>query len=181
MGCNVRVLILPGRGDSGDRHWQTFWQKRHPQFQRVQQVEWDNPDVDEWVETLHQAIVAEPSPAVLVAHSLSVSQVAHWAARHQGPVVGALLVAPTDVEAPTYPAGTRGFAPIPLQRLPFPSIVVASTDDPRVSVARARVFAEAWGSRLEVPGAFGHLGSVAELGDWPYGMGLLQSLLDEAN
>ncbi|WP_437883838.1 RBBP9/YdeN family alpha/beta hydrolase [Pseudomonas sp. LRF_L74] len=182
----VRVLNLPGRGDSGDKHWQTFWERSHPDYRRVIQAEWDNPDIDEWVETLHVAIVAEDSPVVLVAHSLSVSQVAHWAARHafaadyRGQVKGALLVAPSDVEHPSYPPGARGFAPIPLLRLPFASIVVASTDDVRVSVERARLFAAAWGSRLDLPGAYGHLGSAAELGDWAYGKALLQTLIDGA-
>ena len=178
MAGDTRVLILPGRGDSGERHWQTFWERSHPHFQRVRQREWHEPDVDDWVATLHEAIVAGPAPAVLVAHSLSVALVAHWAARHSGPVKGALLVAPSDVELPAYPAGTRGFAPIPLIRFPFPSIVVASTDDERVSLARAAQFAAAWGSTLEVPGAFGHIGSVAELRDWPYGLRLLQRLID---
>ncbi|WP_263147393.1 alpha/beta hydrolase [Pseudomonas sp. RIT-PI-AD] len=172
------VLILPGRGNSGDRHWQTFWERRHPDYRRVHQQEWDNPEVTAWVDTLQAAIAESPAPPVLVAHSLSVSLVAHWAARYRSPVKGALLVAPSDVEHPSYPPGAVGFAPLPLQRLPFPSIVVASSDDARVSLERAERFAAAWGSRLEVPGAFGHLGSLAELGDWPYGARLLQELID---
>ena len=67
------------------------------------------------------------TPAALVAHSLSVALVAHWAARYQGPVIGALLVAPSDVDAPNYPVDARGFAPMPLQRLPFTSFIVAIT------------------------------------------------------
>ncbi|MEK1939570.1 MAG: alpha/beta hydrolase [Pseudomonas sp.] len=178
MTQKTRVLTLPGRGDSGNKHWQTFWEHSYPEFRRVQQAEWDNPDIDAWVDAL-QAVIAESDvPVVLVAHSLSVALVAHWAARYQGPVKGALLVAPSDVDDPSYPAGATGFAPMPLQRLPFASIVVASTDDARVSLARAEVFAAAWGARLEVPGAFGHLGSQAELGDWPYGFALLQELIN---
>ncbi|QLF93971.1 alpha/beta hydrolase [Pseudomonas sp. ABC1] len=173
----TRVLILPGRGNSGDKHWQTFWERSHPEYQRVLQREWDNPHIDDWVETLNQAINADSSPVVLVAHSLSVALVAHWAARHRGPVSGALLVAPSDVEQPAYPAGAEGFAPMPLQALGFPAIVVASSDDERVSLVRARQFAEAWGARLDVPGAFGHLGSLAELRDWPYGAERLEELL----
>jgi predicted alpha/beta hydrolase family esterase len=182
MSTDTRILILPGRGDSGAKHWQTFWERSHPRYQRVQQREWDNPQIDEWVATLQQAIVAADMPAVLVAHSLSVSLVAHWAARHGAAdgsrVKGALLVAPSDVEDPSYPPGADGFAPIPLIRLPFASIVVASTDDARVSIERAEQFAAAWGSQLAVPGAFGHLGSLAELGDWPYGAYLLQALIE---
>ena len=174
----TRVLILPGRGNSGDKHWQTFWERKHPEYQRVLQREWDNPNIDEWVETLQRAISGDDTPTVLVAHSLSVALVAHWAARHRGPVKGALLVAPSDVDHPTYPAGAEGFAPMPLQPLGFPNTVVASSDDARVSLERAAQFARAWGGRLEVPGTFGHLGSLAELGDWTYGAALLQELIE---
>ncbi|WP_263147397.1 alpha/beta hydrolase [Pseudomonas sp. RIT-PI-AD] len=177
---DVRVLILPGRGNSTDQHWQTHWETRHPAYRRVQQREWQNPDRDDWVEALQAAIAEADTPVVLVAHSLSVSLVAHWASRYSGPVKAALLVAPSDVEAPDYPPGTQGFAPIPLRPLPFESVVVASTDDPKVSLARAERFAEAWGARLEIAGAKGHLGAASQLGDWPFGAALLDRLIDHA-
>lgn len=174
---DIRVLILPGRGGSGPDHWQTHWEAANPDFLRVQQREWSSPDRAEWVATLQQAIMADERPVVLVAHSLSVGLIAHWAATHSGPVIGALLVAPSDVEAAVYAPGTTGFAPMALQALPFRSIVIASTDDPRVSLARATQFAQAWGSRLDVAGACGHLGSASQLGSWDYGYARLQELL----
>lgn len=178
---DVRVLILPGRGNSGEKHWQSHWEASNPTFRRVQQQEWHNPDRDDWVEALQAVISEDDRPVVLVAHSLSVSLVTQWAARYQGPVKAALLVAPSDVEAADYPAGTRGFIPIPLQRLPFASIVVTSTDDPKVTLARAEQFANAWGARLEIAGAHGHMGAAAELGDWPFGAALLDELIESAS
>ena len=74
------------------------------------------------------------------------------------------------------PEVVRGFAPMPLQALPFPSIVVASEDDPYVSMARARQFAEAWGSRIENIGPAGHINAESGLGNWPDGLALLESL-----
>jgi predicted alpha/beta hydrolase family esterase len=172
-----RVLILPGLYDSGPEHWQTRWEAEHPAFVRVRQRDWETPDRAEWVATLAAAIASSPEPAVLVAH---------WAAAHGGSraprvprVKAALLVAPSDVEAPSYPAGPTGFAPTPLAPLPFSSIVVASTDDVYVSVQRAEHFAAAWGSRFEVVGALGHLNSASGLGSWPQGFALLQELLAE--
>ena len=78
-------------------------------------------------------------PVVFAAHSLGCALVAHWAAssKQLTRVRGALLVAPSDVEAPSYPAGTVGFAPMPLRKLPFSSIVVASSDDEYVAPERA--------------------------------------------
>ena len=81
---NGPVLILPGLYNSGPEHWQSHWERAHPEFRRV-------------------------------------------------------LVAPSDTEAPRYPEGPEGFKPMPRNRLPFPSIVVASTDDPYVTLERARV------------------------------------------
>jgi len=177
-----RVLILPGLYDSGPDHWQSHWEREHPGFVRVRQRDWETPDRAEWVATLEAAIASSPEPAVLVAHSTSCCLVAHWAAAHptSSPrVKGALLVAPSDVEAPSYPVGPTGFAPTPLAPLPFPSIVVASTDDVYVTVERAERFAAAWGSRFEVVGALGHLNSASGLGSWPQGLAWLEELLAE--
>lgn len=65
---------------------------------------------------------------------------------------------------------------MPLVRLPFPSIVVSSTDDPYVTVDRAKAFATAWGSRLALVERVGHINSESGLGDWPAGYALLQEL-----
>ena len=70
----------------------------------------------------------------------------------------------------------EGFAPIPRARLPFPSIVVASRDDPFSEFARAQALAEAWGSRLVDAGEQGHMNADAGLGPWPAGERLLQAL-----
>lgn len=179
------VLVLPGRGGSGPDHWQTHWEAADASLVRVQQRDWDAPVRDEWVSTLIEALLARVDnvDVVVVAHSLSVSLVSHlvaaWPQLHPArrlPVRGALLVAPSDVEAASYPPGTTGFAPIPLARLPFRSIVVASSDDPRVTLERARRFADAWGAQFEVAGALGHIGSASQLADWPQGWRWLQAL-----
>jgi predicted alpha/beta hydrolase family esterase len=175
---NPRVLILPGLYNSGPEHWQSHWEAEHP-FIRVNQRDWETPDRAEWVETLQRAVTAEPGPVVLVAHSLACCLVAHWAGAHPGEDVrGALLVAPSDVEAPSYPPGTTGFQPMPLARLPFPSIVAASTDDEYVTLDRAEQFASAWGSRLAVVGPLGHINSASRLGSWPQGFALLRELTE---
>lgn len=180
MSTSTRILLVPGRGNSGEKHWQTVWERNNPSYRRVLQREWHNPDCAEWVQALDAAINAERSPVILVAHSLAVATVAHWATRHHGPVVGALLVSPSDVERDDYPVGTTGFAPIPQQRLPFQSVVVASSDDPRVTLERAALLARAWGAQLHVPGAFGHLGTASDLGEWHYGAHLLARLQQSA-
>jgi uncharacterized protein len=70
----------------------------------------------------------------------------------------------------------RTFSTIPLAPLPFPSIVVASRDDPFVTPARAAAFATAWSSRLVTLTAAGHINADAGFGPWPEGRKLLAEL-----
>lgn len=170
------LLTVPGLGSSGPTHWQTGWEQQYG-YQRVQQHEWNHPVCTDWVQALEAAVAAAGSHVVLVAHSLACATVAHWAATTRHQLQGALLVAPADVDRPNFPPEVVGFAPMPLARLPFPSIVVASTDDRYVSLTRAQRFAAAWGSRFVNVGALGHLNSESELGLWPQGHQLLQELL----
>jgi predicted alpha/beta hydrolase family esterase len=92
-------------------------------------------------------------------------------------VVGALLVAPADPEAASFPTGPIGFAPMPMRNIPFPTIVVASRNDPFVAYDRAAAFAAAWGSRLYDAGMSGHINTASGHGMWPEGYALLEALL----
>ncbi len=170
------VLIVPGYGNSGPGHWQSLWERAHPEYRRVMQRDWEHPERDEWVGMLDAAIAQAEPPVVLVAHSLGCLAVAHWAAQHQRPIQGALLVAPPDVEEPDFAADAGGFAPVPLIPLPFPSIVVASANDPYISLERAAYFARAWGSLCLSIGPGGHINADAGFGPWPFGEALLADL-----
>jgi predicted alpha/beta hydrolase family esterase len=61
--------------------------------------------------------------------------------KYQRIIKGASVVGPSDVEAPSYPPGHTGFAPMPTIQLPFPSIVIASSNDEYVTMERAKYFA----------------------------------------
>jgi predicted alpha/beta hydrolase family esterase len=172
------VLIVPGLWNSGPQHWQTHWEKKHPDWIRVQQRDFDRPIREEWVATLDAAIAAQPSPPVLVAHSTGCALVAQWAKDCGGSgVAGAFLVGPSDVEAPSYPVEGKSFSSMPLVPLPFPSIVVASSDDQYVSPERAVEFARVWGSELRVIGAAGHINGASGYGPWPEGEAMLLELM----
>jgi predicted alpha/beta hydrolase family esterase len=171
------VLIVPGWGDSGPKHWQSLWEQANPGFRRVVQRDWQYPIRTEWVETLTREIRAAGRPAVVVAHSLGCVAVAHCASAGALPIQGALLVTPPDVEDPDFPPLSEGFAPIPRARLAFPSIVVASRNDPFTDFERARGLADAWGSRFVDAGNSGHLNADAGFGPWPLGETLLAELV----
>lgn len=173
------VLTIPGLWNSGPDHWQSHWERLAPSvFRRVNQRDWETPRAEDWVAALDAEVSAAGPEVLLAAHSLGCALVCLWARRTRTPARGALLVAPSDVEAPSYPVGPNGFEPMPLVRLRVPSIVVAGDDDPYVSLARARAFATAWGSRLVEVRGHGHLNSASRLGAWPLGVSLLRELRD---
>lgn len=171
------VLIVPGLGGSGPEHWQSLWQARLPDARRVEQADCDKPDRAGWIAQLDTAVAQATTPPILVAHSLSCALVACWAAAHRRPVHGALLVAPADVESDTHtPPEAHVFRPLPMQRLPFPTIVAASRDDPYVAFQRAVDMAKAWRAEMVDVGDAGHINTSAGYGEWPEGEQLLQRL-----
>jgi predicted alpha/beta hydrolase family esterase len=173
------ALTLPGWMGSGPSHWQSLWEVRHGD-RRVEQDDWELPVREEWTARLDEALRSETSPAVLVAHSLGCHLVAAWAATADDPrrVRAALLVAPPDIGRHDMPPVLHGWRRIPGGALPFPSLLVASGDDPYCALAAARAMAEAWGAELVDAGARGHMNAESGLGDWPHGRDLLARLID---
>lgn len=174
----TRVLLLPGWQDSGPTHWQTRWEALHG-HQRVVQGDWLWPRRGDWMARLDEVVQGDVAPAVLVAHSLGCHLVAAWAAhsQHTARVHAALLVAPPDPERDDMPPNLYNWRPIVRQRLPFASMVVASSDDAYCTSARAAEMAADWGSAWCLLGALGHLNGDSMLGDWPEGHALLRSLM----
>ncbi len=123
------ILQVPGIGNSGPDHWQTFWENSDNRFQRIVQREWYDPVCNEWIDAIHAEIIKYERP-FLVAHSLGCLAVAHWAHRYGHQLGGALLVAVPDPEGTAFPAQASGFSPVPIGLFSFPSIVVASTNAP---------------------------------------------------
>ncbi|MDH0650081.1 alpha/beta hydrolase [Pseudomonas sp. GD03858] len=177
---SIRYLIVPGWQGSPDNHWQSHWQRSLPNSARVEQRDWLTPQRRDWVQALEQAIAAERSPVILIAHSLGCITVAHWAAQASPSLLrrvrGALLVAPADVERPTCAPALRNFAPIPSQALPFPSQVVSSDSDPAVSVPRALYLARAWGAEAGLLADAGHINVKSGHERWEQGFAYLYRL-----
>lgn len=171
------ILIVPGLHGSAPSHWQSAWEAADSSCWRVVQRDWDRPDLDEWLATLRRCIASCASPPVLVAHSLACALVAHWVARFGQGASAALLVCPSDVDSVARtPPVVRGFSPMPLVSFPFRSIVVASTNDPRVDLQRAEFFAASWGSRFVIVKDAGHMNEQSGIGDWAAGKELLLEL-----
>lgn len=179
-GRDALVLTVPGLGNSGSDHWQTRWERSSSDVRRVELDDWNEPRRNIWVNRLNMAIRRADRPVILVAHSLGCHALAWWVeyeAFEEGHnVVGALLVAPPEVEENVLDPRLTRFAPVPQVAFPFPSIVVASRNDPYIRFARARQMATAWGSRFADAGPAGHINADSELGDWAFGRFLLHQL-----
>lgn len=170
-------LTVPGVTNSSPQHWQSLWEKEFPeQFQRIEQKEWNTPVCADWIDKIEEVQKTNPETVVLAAHSLGCTAVAHWARKFGTKIKGAFLVAPSDCEAENYTFDTKSFAPIPLDALPFKSLVIASSNDEYVSLERAEQFADAWGSEFINVGAKGHINFGAGFGEWNEGLELLKKL-----
>lgn len=170
----VTVLIVPGLRDHVPQHWQTLLEQELPRVAVVPPMGRDDLDCQVRVAAIEHAARQVEGPLVIVAHSGGCIMVAHWARQTQRAVQGALLATPPDFELPM-PAGyptvaaldAAGWLPVPRGRLPFPSIVAASRNDPLASFARAGALAQDWGSELVDLGDVGHLNPGSGYGPWP--------------
>jgi uncharacterized protein len=169
--ADADILIIPGLGNSGPDHWQSRWQAKIATARRVEQADWDAPEPEDWAARIAAAVNAATRPVVLVAHSCGVAGILRAAPKFDAARVGgAFLVACTDVEEAAFEPRIRRFAPLPTARLAFPSLLVASRDDPYVSFDRAEGFANALGAELADAGEAGHIDAASGHGPWPEGL-----------
>jgi len=176
-----KLVIVPGLGDSGPQHWQTLWEQKYGAA-RVRQDDPDAPNPERWTARLQEVVEATPGDLVLVGHSSGSLTIVEWAQRYgeHARVKGALLVAPSDAEdedvQAEYPV-IAAMAPVPMQPLPFPALVVCSENDPYVSFGRAEQMADAWGAEVVSAGEVGHINVVSGHGEWAEGEVLLSECL----
>ena len=177
------VVIVPGLRDHVPEHWQTLLERKLPKALSVPRMDRDKLSSAAWVNMLDRTLAEIDGPVVLVAHSAGVMIVVHWARVHRRPIKGALLAAPPDFESPLpdgYPTmetlAQNGWLPTPRDRLPFQSIVGASTNDPLGRYDRVSDLAAAWGSRLVNLGDVGHLNPASGYGEWPRAQSLIREL-----
>ena len=182
------LVIVPGLRGHVEDHWQTRLAARRPDAVVVPSLGRDKRDLDGRVADLQSVISQAEGPVTIVAHSAGVLTTLHWSRRHTEPIRGALLATPPDLAQPLpaeYPTLEQleesGWLPIPRTRLPFPSIVAASSNDALGSVENVRALAAAWGSRFIDVGPVGHLNPASGHGEWPGAEALLHVLAGMAD
>jgi len=171
------VLIVPGLRDHVDAHWQTLLGAHLKacgrEVRTVPPMGRTDLDCAARVEAIEREAQSIDGPLVLVAHSGGCVMVAHWARQTRRAVHGALMATPPDFEE-AMPEGyptleelrAGGWLPVPRERLPFPSIVAASRNDPLGAFDSIAQLAEGWGSRLVDLGEVGHLNPASGFGEW---------------
>lgn len=171
-------INIPGLRSSDDNHWQTIWEKEYPdEFFRVVQSDWENPNCNEWIERIEKELKRfDYEQLILISHSVGCVSIIKWFESYGHRIRGALFVAPSDVDRPGYPKYITGFNPMPEHELPFPTIVVASSDDHVVTIERAKLFSRNWGSEFVVLDRAGHIESKSGFGKWDFGLELIKKI-----
>jgi predicted alpha/beta hydrolase family esterase len=173
MNLNVgrfRVLIVPGLHGRGPDHWQTRWQQIHPKFERVEQVDWDRPDIIAWSEQINKTLRRSVRPTIIAAHSFGCLATVHRAIMGAPHLYGALLVAPAD------PKKFGVEAQLAHALSPLAAAVVASDNDPWMDTRRAEWWAVQWHARFITAGTIGHINAESGIGDWRAGLDQLELL-----
>jgi len=173
-------VFVAGVGNSGPDHWQRMWLDRVPAGVWVEHEDWHNPDRETWVSDLQRAVWRIRGPVVFIAHSLGCHVVAEWANERNDPsVAGAFLVAVPDPDGAAFPSTATGFSDPTAAALAFPSLVVASRDDPYAGLDFSRQIAATWGAQFVDAGERGHLNAESGIGAWDEGWAMLERFVAE--
>ena len=167
------ILIIPGLGGAEEGHWVRRWARQMSSARIVEQADFNTPQLQDWSKEIRQAVDAADRPVVLVAHSLGVVAAAHTAPDLDADkVAGAFFVAPSnwDVEGLAPEFDGADFRPVRKDRLPFPSQVIASRNDPYCTFEAAQDMAVHWGAGLIDAGEAGHINLESGQGPWPEGL-----------
>ncbi|TCG02030.1 alpha/beta hydrolase [Paraburkholderia strydomiana] len=158
-----RLVTVPGLHGSEGAHWQTWLERQFARSLRVEQADWDAPDVAGWANSLRELLARERGPFVLAAHSFGCLAAAHalQQASYANEVVGVLFVAPASPQKFAF-AG-----PFEARRVGVPSILIGSETDPWMPLASARELAQRFGSAFVNLGDAGHINTAAGFGPWP--------------
>lgn len=171
----IHTVIVPGVGGSEYGHWQSWLQRQLMSCSRVEQSDWNKPILKNWVAEFVRTVQAAPAPIQIVAHSFGC--LTSVAALNQHPelqhkIKNLLLVAPANPER----FGENGFARDSLQdykayfqslKLPVPTTMLISENDPWLKYADALELAEDWNIKPINLGAVGHVNVASGFGPFP--------------
>ena len=166
----AKTLIVPGLRNSGPTHWQSWFETQLPATRRVEQADWERTCLSDWAARVRDEMDAIGDAVWIVAHSFGCLASVTAAFERADRILGALLVAPADPHRFGEPTALLEEA------LPFPSLVVSSSNDPWVKASAAEYWAGQWGSDYLNIGDAGHINVDSGHGPWPDGLLLFKRL-----
>ncbi|PWC10148.1 alpha/beta hydrolase [Brenneria roseae subsp. americana] len=171
-GRQLAMILVPGLRDSDEEHWQSHWEKRFPDWQRIRQREWYQADLDRWVLAIRRELANCMRPAVLIGHSFGALASCYVVQQGMEGIAGVMMVAPAE------PMRFEIEERIQATRLSVPSLTFASHNDPLMTFSRAQRWSDEWGSELVDVGEAGHINAEAGFGRWEYGLNRLATFTE---
>jgi len=175
------ALLLPDLDCEEPGYWQDHWIASRIDCRPVDLGHARRPDRNSLVSRLDHAMRGIDAPLILVGHGVGALAIAAWAGlmsnESEVAVAGALLIGPCDASADGADVRLQQFVPLPAAIFSFPALVVASDDDPGISVDRAFSLARQWGAGFARMGACGHFRPSDGLGWWSEGEDLLDRFI----
>lgn len=180
-----KLLIVPGYRGSGPAHWQTWLESRVPGSKRITGIDWNVPSLPRWAEQIGRALDAATAPVWVVSHSFGSLASAVAIAQQPSKIAGAIFVAPADPQRFTID-GVRDSSEryaaesisklLPQGNLRINGLLVASENDPWLSLDGARTLALRWHLPLLNAGQAGHINTDSGFGPWPFLLSLLYAM-----
>jgi len=185
------LLIVPGYQGSGECHWQTWLRRQLPGSQVLDDVNWHKPVLADWAERVREEIALATAPLWIVAHSFGCLATAVAVADCPQGVAGVILVAPADPArfnllglntADSERLGARKLQISTLadvlrdKALDVPGLLIASENDPWLTLEDAGRWAQVWGLEVHNAGHAGHINPESGFGPWPQLLEILSLL-----
>ena len=163
------ILIVPRIGAPTEGDWPSRWRAKLSTARFIHPEDPADRRREAWTEAVAGAARKAERPALFIGHGLGAAAIADAAKGLDGADVrGAFLVAPPDgrgLERLAGPDWTFAHAP-----LPFPSVVIASRNDPQGAYGAVAALAADWGAELIDAGEAGGLDAASGHGPWPEGL-----------
>ena len=171
----IHTVIVPGVGGSEPAHWQSWLQRQLMSCSRVQQQDWNNPILENWISEFVNTVAPIQDPIQIVAHSFGCLTTVAALAQHpelNQKIKNLILVAPAN------PArfGEAGFARDSQSdysayfhqlKITVPTTLLVSENDPWLNFEDAQCLAQAWKLNPINLGQVGHINVASGFGPFP--------------
>ncbi len=171
----IHTIIVPGVGGSEYDHWQSKLQRELMSCSRVQQQDWNNPILKDWIAQFIETINKVHAPVQIIAHSFGCLTTVAALAQHPEVVAKVrkiVLVAPANPSR----FGEAGFARNSVGnfeayfheiKLNVPAEMIISENDPWLDFDSALKLAKAWKIKPRNLGQVGHINVASGFGHFP--------------